>query len=481
VPITFPSSPSNADEYTFNGRTYTYNAARGVWLGSRGGSSSAGGGGGGAALTVSDTAPTSASEGDLWFHSTLLETYVYYNSQWVLSNPSGGGGGSGASLTTSDTAPATPSAGDLWFNSTDLTTYVYYDDGSSSQWVSSMPSGVTAGSGGGSSGAGVTTYADITARDAVTPSQGDLAFVTSVTALYVYDGTEWDRIWSGADEYPTWTTELPTTTVLAKDGTPTTLTVLATDPEGFDMTYTYDTSPSNQTQVTSIVNNNDGTFTLTPSTNLADAGSFTFRAKATDGVSVIYTTTNTVLAFSEDITFSSTEPGITSDSTNSIVYSKNNGSSDSTSGGARSSVLQDGRYYFEVEITGGNAESLIGIARSTDVNIGYSNFGQPSIYTNSGNLYPGGTATGFGLFGLGDTLQIAYDNTTDEAWFNKNDGTWYPNDPSSGAGIAIGGTSGGTVVLSVTNGASAGSSLTADIKTAGTSFNYTVPTGFTGH
>jgi len=287
VPITFPSNPSNADEYTFNGRTYTYNASRGVWLGSRG------------------------------------------------SSVSAGGGGSGASLTTSDTAPATPNAGDLWFNSTDLTTYVYYDDGSSSQWVSSMPSGVTAGSSGGGGGAGVTTYADITARDAATPSQGDLAFVTSVTALYVYDGSEWDRIWSGADELPTWTTELPTNTLLAKDGTPTTLTVLATDPEGFDMTYTYDTSPSSQTQAT-IVNNNDGSFTLTPSTTLSDAGIFTFRAKATDGVNVIYTTTSAILAFSEDITFSSSEPGIATDSTNSITYSKNNGSTDVASGAARS-------------------------------------------------------------------------------------------------------------------------------------------------
>ena len=42
----------------------------------------------------------------------------------------------GASVTpTSDTAPSSPSDGDLWYRSTDGRTYVYYDDGSTAQWV----------------------------------------------------------------------------------------------------------------------------------------------------------------------------------------------------------------------------------------------------------------------------------------------------------------------------------------------------------
>lgn len=302
MPITFPSNPSDQDEYTFNGRTYTYNASRGVWLGSRGGSVSAGGGGG-AALTVSDTAPTSANEGDLWFHSTLLETYVYYNSQWVLSNPSGSGGGSGASLTTSDTAPATPTAGDLWFNSTDLTTYVYYDDGSSSQWVSSVPSGVTAGSSGGGGGAGVTTYADITARDAATPSQGDLAFVTSVTALYVYDGSEWDRIWSGGQETVVWNTELDPEYGLIINRPATTLTVSASDPDGFDITYDYSTVPSDISTIATITQGtgaNSNSFDILPDTT--NTGSFTFRVTADDGVSKISTTSDVRIVNYEKLT-----------------------------------------------------------------------------------------------------------------------------------------------------------------------------------
>ena len=53
-------------------------------------SASVAGGGGGASLTVSDVAPTSPSEGDLWFNSSNARTYVYYDSSWVEVGGSGG-------------------------------------------------------------------------------------------------------------------------------------------------------------------------------------------------------------------------------------------------------------------------------------------------------------------------------------------------------------------------------------------------------
>lgn len=42
-----------------------------------------GGGGGGASVTVSDTAPPSPSEGDMWFESDTTKIYVYYDGYWV--------------------------------------------------------------------------------------------------------------------------------------------------------------------------------------------------------------------------------------------------------------------------------------------------------------------------------------------------------------------------------------------------------------
>ena len=96
---------------------------------------------GGASVTTSSTAPTSPNDGDLWFDTDELKTYVYYNdgtsSQWVQSNPTGAIGGGGTSIEISDVAPTSPSAGDLWFDSDALKTFIYYDDGSGAQWIES--------------------------------------------------------------------------------------------------------------------------------------------------------------------------------------------------------------------------------------------------------------------------------------------------------------------------------------------------------
>ena len=46
-----------------------------------------------------------------------------------------GAGGGGASLAVSDTAPDSPTQGDIWYNSTSAKLYVYVQDTDSSQWV----------------------------------------------------------------------------------------------------------------------------------------------------------------------------------------------------------------------------------------------------------------------------------------------------------------------------------------------------------
>ena len=45
------------------------------------------------------------------------------------------------SATVSATAPSSPSNGDLWFDSVNLRMYVYFNDGNSAQWVINGPSG----------------------------------------------------------------------------------------------------------------------------------------------------------------------------------------------------------------------------------------------------------------------------------------------------------------------------------------------------
>jgi len=134
------------------------------------------------------------------------------------------------------------------------------------------------------SGAIVKSYANFAAFPSSGNSAGDLVLALDTGGIYVWDGSEWDRVASGVDELPEFTTEPAASYELESDGTATIITVAATDPEGFPITYSHDTVPSNQAQAT--ITNSGGTFTVTPSTNTANAGTFTLRLKASDGVNV---------------------------------------------------------------------------------------------------------------------------------------------------------------------------------------------------
>ena len=98
------------------------------------------------------------------------------------------------------------------------------------------------------------------------------------------------------------TTTPASTHSLNNDGSTSTITIAATDPEGFPITYSHDTNPSSPNQVTNITNSG-GTFTLTPSTNTAHAGNFTLRLKASDGVHITSHAIAVALSFQTTFTF----------------------------------------------------------------------------------------------------------------------------------------------------------------------------------
>ena len=143
------------------------------------------GGGGSASVSISESAPSSPSAGDMWWDSDVGNLQIYYtdsnSSQWVTANNSGPQGPQGAqgatgaqghqgvqgaqghqghqgvqgavgaqgaqghqgvqgsvgiaSLTISTSAPSSPAQGDMWWDSDDATLGLYYNDGNSSQWV----------------------------------------------------------------------------------------------------------------------------------------------------------------------------------------------------------------------------------------------------------------------------------------------------------------------------------------------------------
>jgi hypothetical protein len=127
--VNFPNSPANGATVSVGNKTLEYNSTTGTWQIQ---ASNIG------AFAVSDTAPSSPANGDLWFNSASLNLYAYYadgdSSQW-LQVGTDAEEAQQLSATSSDTAPTSPNAGDMWFDTSELNLYIYYNDGNTSQWV----------------------------------------------------------------------------------------------------------------------------------------------------------------------------------------------------------------------------------------------------------------------------------------------------------------------------------------------------------
>ena len=460
--INFPDSPSNGDTHTANGVVYTYNST-----------------------------------------STLWDTI------------SGGGGGS--SVTVSDTAPASPSDGDQWFDSTDGSLSVYYNDGSSSQWIStSGPAGAagvdgTNGTDGtdGASGS-PTSYANLAAFPSSGNTAGNIGFAIDTKASYMWDGVAWQRMSIGNQLGPRYTTSPSATHDLNSDGTTTTLTAVAVDDSGFPVTYDWDaysgstvySASSLPPQLTGVSESN-GVFTLTPSTTESNAGDFSFRVKASDGVLTTPTTSTISLGFSVPVvvdvlqTRNSNTLQPTTDGTITTFHTN------ATSGGTGTlyfptgsgNTMPTGKKYIEVKLTNATGDAwTVGIARTNDAAAHNANIGYNSTNSNQYNSQtqisfgyqsqfpsgaPGGTTTGFSGSPIiannsNDVFQIAYDTDAEKVWFGVNN-SWSQatGDPVTGAGRTIDYSQGGYsfIIGSETNG-----SISATFIFGGQV--YAPPTGF---
>jgi len=149
------------------------------------------------------------------------------------------------------------------------------------------PDNVALGTGGG--GGGVTSYANAAALPTSGNTAGDLAFTTDKKAMYNWDGSEWDRIYSGPNESLTFDSSIPATTIKSVGDSAFTLRISAKpDAEGFPITYSFQTIPENPIQFDSayqVVDSstaNAGIFHIYPTTR-KHFGDVTFRGIATDG------------------------------------------------------------------------------------------------------------------------------------------------------------------------------------------------------
>ena len=102
----------------------------------------------GSSVSTSDSKPSSAADGDLWFETDTGSLYVYVvegsSANWIETGSSGSGGPTNH---VQDNAPSSPSNGDLWYDTNEGSLYIYVVEGSKSYWVETGGSGASGGGG----------------------------------------------------------------------------------------------------------------------------------------------------------------------------------------------------------------------------------------------------------------------------------------------------------------------------------------------
>lgn len=367
-------------------------------------------------------------------------------------------------------------------------------------------------SGGGGSGV---TNADSLGVFAAAPDSGTLHYALNTKALYIWDGSEYDRIYSGPNETLTFDSALTSNTVLngqlrqslgVSDSVGSVLNFsAAADFEGFPVTYSYQTIPPNPIQLDSAYGDDSGSggkgiidssdhptrprITLMPSQKDSDVGDFIFRVKATDGTHVITSSSTVTLQFTAAVTFTDATAsnssyrsitGLSAGGVSTNSWDHDHNSTTSGGGSVVSDALAIGKKYMEVEIlTGTQVGSMLGVTTVLSNAQGYSNATQQtSRYFSNGNSF--GVSSGASLGAIvvvGNKLMIAWDTTARKVWWGLN-GTWV-GDPAAGTGGATLNGSAGDPFYLMTGGGSTnnGQQVLRILKNGDNA--YTIPTGFT--
>ena len=316
--INFPASPTDGQLTSAGGKTYKWDNTRSVWTYDT------------PLMLSSDTAPSNPVVGQLWFDTTVLKTFVYYNdgssNQWVETNTSGTDGTDGTTADLSsiaeDVLPDADSSRSLGsptkkWKSLHLSANTLFlgDSGS----ISAGPGGgivlpaLTVGTGTnsvkleasadggltqtGTNSSGVTapakeagaakSVANMAGLVALTGmATGETCLVTGLNRIFMYTGSGWFKIADMTNASPTAITGVAEAISLAKDGTATVITAVSTDPEGFPLTWSYAVTTGSLGSTATVSQGtgaNTNVFTITPSTDAANAGTFTITFSVTDG------------------------------------------------------------------------------------------------------------------------------------------------------------------------------------------------------
>ena len=137
-------------------------------------------------------------------------------------------------------------------------------------------------------GGSVTAYATPAALPLSGNTVGDQAFVSETGRLYIWTGTGWYNI-ALINTNPVITSGGESFYSLNINGTPTVVTLVANDPEGLPITWSYTITSGSLTNgggTSATVAQADNEFTITPSTNNAYAGDFEITFTASDGINL---------------------------------------------------------------------------------------------------------------------------------------------------------------------------------------------------
>jgi len=129
---------------------------------------------------------------------------------------------------------------------------------------------------------------------------GDQAFVADTNKLFVWSGAGWYNI-AIVNESPTWDSGgQPGASFVLDPDSPqdaTIITLSASDPEGFPISYSYETGGSMDSIAT--ISQDSSVFTITPktSTQVPDGGTGSITFRATDGVNILPAVSSFTLNF----------------------------------------------------------------------------------------------------------------------------------------------------------------------------------------
>jgi hypothetical protein len=238
------------------------------------------------------------------------------------------------------------------------------------------------------------TYDSADLLPAVGNTTGDFAFVNSMNRLFLWNGAGWYNI-AIVNATPELTTTPNSSYTLDSIGSSIEVTIVATDPENFPITYTATPSDSGSSLVS--ITQDSGVFTVAPltqaqldSNGFSSGGTFSITFKASDGVNIAPAVSSFTLTVTTEPSYSGqSQLTLLSFPTNYADANFNFSSSIAISGNGNFVVVgtpnydQGGSY----APNGGVAHAFMSDSNQTEYTVGGYTVGQEPVYKTSDDKF----------------------------------------------------------------------------------------------